>query len=203
MSEQQYRPKASLSSRIRSFEHGGVHAESALSPTFQKPDPPKSKDSSGIEFFEQGAIRKEDEPEPSEKQDLPKGAVSARINALDANSARELKESLGQNGERKPATTDSRHSIFEKIKALEMTSTRQLEESRPTIEMISGHFSVQEQVDQLSNSSSAAGGEILVKDHGEGAAGDDIQEIITPSQKLTHPTKNRARPLTKNRLPPV
>ncbi len=42
----------------------------------------------------------EDRPEPSQQQDFPKGVISAQVNALDANSARQLKECFGRNAAR-------------------------------------------------------------------------------------------------------
>ena len=149
-SRSEYHPKGSLSGRIRSFEQGGVHAEAKFSPDSRKPDCQKGIVFSRIKFFEQGAVRNADKPKPFEKQDPPKGAVSARINALDANSAQQLEERLGQNGKRKRDATNPGHSISYRIKALEESSTRELEDSRPAIERISQHLSVQEQVDQLS-----------------------------------------------------
>lgn len=171
VSEQECRQKGSLSSRIRCFEQGAMRAKVAPSLASQRPEPRKGMVSSRVKFFEQGAVCKKDGSEPSEKHDLPKGAVSARINALEANSARQLEERMGQNGKRKPAVTNSRYSISDNIKALKESSTRELEDSRPTIERISRHLSVQEQVEQVSKSCSA-GGVILLNEH---AAGDDGQ----------------------------
>lgn len=170
VSEQQYRPKGSVSSRIRCFEQGAMHAKVATGLASQSPEPWKGRVSSRIKFFEQGAVCKKDGSEPSEKHDLPKGVVSARINAFEANLARQLEERSGQNGKRKPVATNSRYSICDEIKALKESSTRELEDSRPTVERNSRHLSVQEQVDQLSKTWSSAGGVILLN---EGALGDD------------------------------
>ena len=115
--------------RIRSFEQGGMHVEAEPSPASQKLHTPNGRVSSRIIFFEQGASYNEDRPEPFDQYDFPKGAISARANGLDANSARQFNESFGRNVRNAPAETKAWHSISDKTKALKEGSTRQLEES--------------------------------------------------------------------------
>jgi hypothetical protein len=156
-----------------SGDASGSTSEQNEEPRKSVPELIKALEDSFVRQLKESYVAKGDAPWSAlEEHEIPKSSVSNRIRTFEQTSANRLKESsVARDG----VSEVSKESISDRIKSLSEVFSLKLEESQPTLERISQHSSVKDQIERLSRSSESGG---LVNGHSKPATADDKDEVI-------------------------